>query len=239
MICQDVNSKAGFWMCIYSEGYADVSLTDEGGVFDSWNMLFAYQSNVTNAYHWIDSNSDWGYGSMPQAATDINLSASQVESNVDQGTEEMWTNYENTPFDIVELVAWKEAEAAKVHACMDENAENYEPTATDDDGSCIIIGCTDSNSDNYDEAANEDNGNCSRGGCTDESAFNYDSLATYNNNTCDFTVVKGCMDTESRNYNPKVNTSDDSCQPQILKDPMVWGGAAVLVVGLFLILRKK
>ena len=79
--------------------------------------------------------------------------------------------------------------------CTDETAFNYNPAATDDDGSCIAValGCMDSSADNYDASANTDNGLCQYLGCTDESAFNYDASANVNDGSC-IDVVLGCMD---------------------------------------------
>lgn len=49
-----------------------------------------------------------------------------------------------------------------VYGCTDPNANNYNPDATIDDGSCTynIYGCTDSNALNYDPDANIDDGSC-------------------------------------------------------------------------------
>ncbi|MFL2574426.1 MAG: T9SS type A sorting domain-containing protein [Flavobacteriales bacterium] len=44
--------------------------------------------------------------------------------------------------------------------CMDPLADNYDPSANFDDGSCQYWGCTDSNATNYDSGANYDDGTC-------------------------------------------------------------------------------
>ena len=44
--------------------------------------------------------------------------------------------------------------------CTDPTATNYNPSADNDDNSCIILGCTDSNSTNYNPNATDDNGSC-------------------------------------------------------------------------------
>ena len=44
--------------------------------------------------------------------------------------------------------------------CTNPNATNYDPSATVDDGSCIIPGCTDPNASNYNPIANTDDGSC-------------------------------------------------------------------------------
>ena len=50
----------------------------------------------------------------------------------------------------------------EIPGCTDETALNYDPNATDDDGSCISIelGCTDVTACNYDIEANVDDGTC-------------------------------------------------------------------------------
>lgn len=44
--------------------------------------------------------------------------------------------------------------------CTDPTATNYNPDATNDDNSCIILGCTDPNAINYNPDATDDNGTC-------------------------------------------------------------------------------
>jgi hypothetical protein len=50
----------------------------------------------------------------------------------------------------------------EIGGCTDPNAENYDPAATYNDGSCVesIGGCTDPNAENYDSAATYDDGSC-------------------------------------------------------------------------------
>jgi len=73
-----------------------------------------------------------------------------------------------------------------ISGCMDSTADNYNPDATQSDGSCEYRGCTDPDALNYDQKANTDDGSCiSRiGGCTCSSADNYDSSANVNDGTC-------------------------------------------------------
>ena len=47
-----------------------------------------------------------------------------------------------------------------VFGCMDPEAENYNPDANVDNGSCEYLGCTDPLADNYDSNANVDDGSC-------------------------------------------------------------------------------
>ena len=44
--------------------------------------------------------------------------------------------------------------------CTDPTATNYNPDATSDDNSCIILGCIDENAINYNPDATDDNGTC-------------------------------------------------------------------------------
>jgi len=81
---------------------------------------------------------------------------------------------------------------APVSGCTNPYANNYNPLATADDGSCtfdpgVILGCTDPTADNYDATANVDDGSCTYPaifGCTDPNAYNYDPNATVNDNSC-------------------------------------------------------
>ena len=47
-----------------------------------------------------------------------------------------------------------------VYGCTNETASNYNPDATDDDGSCLILGCTDPEALNYNIEANVENDSC-------------------------------------------------------------------------------
>lgn len=78
--------------------------------------------------------------------------------------------------------------AGAVLGCTDPTADNYDPTATLDDGSCVISGCTDSAADNFDPNANNDDGSCVFSGCTDNTALNFDAQATIDDGTCVFTL---------------------------------------------------
>ena len=49
---------------------------------------------------------------------------------------------------------------AAVDGCMDTDAENFDPAATQDDGSCDYAGCIDASAENYDDWATADDGSC-------------------------------------------------------------------------------
>jgi len=83
-----------------------------------------------------------------------------------------------------------------VTGCMDAEATNYQPLATEDDGSCTyapppIPGCTDSTAENFNAQATEDDGSCTYPvvpvlGCMDVSASNHNPLATEDDGSCTF-----------------------------------------------------
>jgi len=125
-----------------------------------------------------------------------------------------------------------------VQGCTDASASNYDPNATNDDGSCIpfTYGCLHPSADNYDSNANTDSGNCTWTGCTCDvaiypngctntttfpmEAVNY-QLPNVMPTTPPFPGISddgsctaleyGCTDPTALNYNPAANTNDGSC----------------------------
>ena len=106
-----------------------------------------------------------------------------------------------------------------IYGCTDPLAFNYDPLANTDNGSCVpvVYGCTDPTQFNYDPSANTDNGSCISYiyGCTDSTAFNYNVNANTDNGSC-ISVVNGCTDSTAINYNPLANTNDGSCIAELL-----------------------
>ena len=126
----------------------------------------------------------------------------------------------------------------EILGCTNPNADNYNPEATDDDGSCPV-GCMWPDACNYDADALEDDGSCefdSCVGCMDEVACNYDASATLSgactypelyqdcdgnclndadeDGVCDEIEaigVEGCTDPDATNYNPNATDDDGSC----------------------------
>ena len=107
-----------------------------------------------------------------------------------------------------------------IPGCMDPAANNYNPQANIDDGSCdygiIVIGlsvpgCTDSTALNYNPLANFDDGSCTYpvSGCTNPLATNYNPLATVDDGSC---IIAGCMDPLADNYDPTATVSSNSCR---------------------------
>ena len=79
----------------------------------------------------------------------------------------------------------------EIAGCTSATALNYNPIATDDDGSCLepIGGCTDPEVCNFDASATNDDGTCeftSCAGCLQETACNYDETALYADESCIF-----------------------------------------------------
>jgi len=79
----------------------------------------------------------------------------------------------------------------------------------------VILGCTDPCADNYDPEANEDDGSCEAYDTTCNTDCALGDLEVWNPTDCNCTVevvtVLGCTDTEACNYNPSANCEDDSC----------------------------
>ena len=89
-----------------------------------------------------------------------------------------------------------------VPGCTDDMACNFNPQATEDDGSCDLVTCT---------------------GCTDLTACNYNEGATIDDGSCQYldecgvcggdnTTCSGCTDTEAENYDPSAIVDDGSCE---------------------------
>jgi hypothetical protein len=88
---------------------------------------------------------------------------------------------------------------------MYPDACNYNPDATQDDGSCLFInGCTDPNACNFQENACIDNGSCLFPGCMNELACNYDPAAGCDNDSCEFMVTSDIVEPDSVSANDTV-----------------------------------
>jgi uncharacterized protein (TIGR02145 family) len=96
--------------------------------------------------------------------------------------------------------------------CTDPLADNYDPAANFDDGSCSTSGCTDPMASNYNASATNDNGSCLYPGCTYATAVNYDANANVDDGSCQFACsLAGCTDSTALNYSPNATEDDGSC----------------------------
>jgi hypothetical protein len=109
-------------------------------------------------------------------------------------------------------------DALEIEGCTDLEtpACNYDPAATDEDGSCEycscvgVAGCTYPAACNFSEAATEDDGTCTfpmtgldcNGGCL---------LDTDEDGTCDEAEIPGCTDPLASNHHPAATEDDGSC----------------------------
>ena len=73
----------------------------------------------------------------------------------------------------------------EILGCTDAAADNFDESATTDDGSCMITGCMDASADNYNANANNA-GDCDYSGCTNASACNYDPIHNVEDGSCTY-----------------------------------------------------
>ena len=73
--------------------------------------------------------------------------------------------------------------------CTDPTACNFDPAATDDDGSCEFVSCA---------------------GCTDPTACNFDATATIDDGSCEFVSCAGCTDNTACNFDPAATIDDNA-----------------------------
>jgi hypothetical protein len=128
-----------------------------------------------------------------------------------------------------------------VPGCTNATACNFNPAATEDNGSCVyatgcdtcvggavvdgdtdndgvcnaneVVGCQIPGACNFNPFAT-DSGTCdwfSCLGCTDVQACNFNPAALYNNGTCEYTSCVGCMNPAACNYNPTATINSGAC----------------------------
>ena len=112
-----------------------------------------------------------------------------------------------------------------VPGCTDVCAANFDPTATEDDGTCTaqLLGCIDATACNFDPIALcDDPANpCDFGnvacddpcnavsGCTDATACNFNMAACIDDNSC--ILPDGCTDPDFCEFDPNADCDDGSC----------------------------
>ncbi len=115
--------------------------------------------------------------------------------------------------------------AYAVLGCTVPASLNYDPSATQDDESCVPIvnGCMDSVAATFSLAANTDDGSCFYAvpGCTSSFALNYDTLATINSaDACRFPSetngYRGCTDSAYQEYSNFATQDDGSCVTKLI-----------------------
>ena len=172
------------------------------------------------AYNYnIDANTDGG-GCIYLGCTDEAACNYDAIANADSGgcvySDEYYDCNDNCLADDDEDGICNELE---VPGCTIVSSINYNPEATDNDGSCVAVvyGCTDETSLNYNPLANTDNGSCIEivEGCTNVESFNYNALANVDDGSCTDVVI-GCMDNTMFNYDPNANTDSGNCEPIVI-----------------------
>ena len=97
-------------------------------------------------------------------------------------------------------------------ADMDGICDDIDDCVDLDGTNCEITGCTDPSNPGYDPSATVDDGSCLVGGCVMSFACNYNPDADYQlPGACDFNSCQGCTDAQACNYDADATLDDSSC----------------------------
>lgn len=171
----------------------------DNGAFGSFGL-----GGSTESYHFAGGGGGWYGGGSAYAAGGGGGSAyingvinGATQTGVQTGNGYIVISYDNIP------------ECSL--GCTNPNAINYNPNATEDDGSCIIPGCTNPQANNYNPEATEDDGSCVIPGCTYQSALNYNADANVDDGSCQFNFGGGCTDANACNFDPNAQVDNGGC----------------------------
>ena len=103
-----------------------------------------------------------------------------------------------------------------IPGCTDQEADNYNPEATYDEGACLYLvhGCMDDTACNYNPEATSDDGSCIYNDCNGEcggSAY-LDDCGVCDDNPENDNECIGCTDPWALNYDPDHTMDDESCE---------------------------
>lgn len=107
-------------------------------------------------------------------------------------------------------------DADEVLGCTDPIACNFNPDATDDDGSCLIPEENCAECDGTELVLIDDDGDgvCNANevfGCTDPDAINFNPDATEDDGSCAYEGMGGCTSPTACNFDPDATADDGSC----------------------------
>ena len=209
----DDNAQGAYWLpTFYLTNYGEVPITELCVVEDILGTLAGNDTVCFNGFTILPGETyellwpyeyEWGV----LTVRIINVNGESEQSWNDFGLD---TNVENNMY--VQIIT---DEPDCVLGCTIEQACNYNPDATINDGSCDFescVGCMDSEASNFDPNATINNPElCAYDilGCMDITAINYNPFATIDDGSCIETII-GCMIPDALNYNPEANIT---CTP--------------------------